>query len=200
MAPPRRDQRATAVVALAASAGGLAALRIVLGALPADLPAAVLVVQHLDPAMPSLLAHILQRHAAIPVVEAVDGTRLEHGHVYIAPPAHHLTVSSDGCVLLTDTPRRHWVRPSADELFESVAREFEGHAVAVVLTGTGKDGAEGTQAVQGGGGTVFVQDPATSQFSGMPLAAIRAGAVSRVVPLEDIADALVELLGRPTAA
>jgi two-component system chemotaxis response regulator CheB len=199
MAPLGAGRRATTVVAVAASAGGVTALKTLLDALPADFSAAVLVVQHLDPASTSQLAHILQRRSRLPVVEAVDGAALEPGHIYVAPPARHLVVAGDGTLHLSDAPLRHFVRPSADELFESVARQFDCNAIAVVLTGTGIDGATGTKAVQVGGGTVVVQDPDTSEFRGMPDAAIRAGGVTMVVRLEDIAAALVELLARERA-
>jgi two-component system chemotaxis response regulator CheB len=194
MAAPGADQSAQTVVAIASSAGGITALKAVIEALPADFPAAVLVVQHLDPASQSQLAQILQRHSAVPVVEATEGAHLEPGHVYIAPPGHHLVVSAEATLHLSDTPLRNFVRPSADELFESVAARFEGHAVAVVLTGTGIDGSVGTLAVQVQGGTVVVQDPETSEFPGMPRAAIRAGAVTKVVPLGQIAGTLVAML------
>jgi two-component system chemotaxis response regulator CheB len=194
MAAPGAPQRAQTVVAIASSAGGITALKAVIEALPADFPAAVLVVQHLDPLAQSQLAHILQRHSAVPVVEASEGAPMEPGHVYIAPPGHHLVVSADDTLHLSDTPLRNFVRPSADELFESVGARFGAHAVAVVLSGTGIDGSVGTRAVQVQGGTVVVQDPETSEFPGMPRAAIRAGAVSQVVPLEGIAGALVALL------
>jgi two-component system chemotaxis response regulator CheB len=194
MAPPEAESRLSSIVAVAASAGGVTALRTLIDALPPDLPAAVLVVQHLDPLGQSQLAHILQRRSQLHVVEAVNGAVPEDGCVYVAPPGRHLVVADDGSLGLTDTPVRHWVRPSADELFESVARHYAGRAIAVVLTGTGSDGAEGSHAVQLQGGTVVVQDPATSEFSGMPRAAIRAGTVTTVVPLTEIAGTLVTLL------
>jgi two-component system chemotaxis response regulator CheB len=194
MAAPGADQSAETVVAIASSAGGITALKAVIEALPVDFPAAVLVVQHLDPAAPSQLAHILQRHSLVPVEEASEGARMETGHVYIAPPGHHLVVSAAGTLHLSDSPLRNFVRPSADELFESVAARLDTHVIAVVLTGTGIDGSVGTLAVQVQGGTVVVQDPETSQFPGMPRAAIRAGAVTKVVPLEQIAGTLVALL------
>jgi two-component system, chemotaxis family, protein-glutamate methylesterase/glutaminase len=203
VAPPEAEPRLPSIVAVAASAGGVTALRTLIDALPRELPAAVVVVQHLDPNSQSQLAHILQRRAHVRVVEAEHGTMPQDGCVYVAPPGHHLVVADDGTLRLTDTPVRHYVRPSADELFESVARRYAGRAIAVVLTGTGSDGAEGSHAVRLQGGTVVVQDPDTSEFPGMPQAAIRAGRVTTVVPLEDIAGTLVDLLAReqrePTA-
>ncbi len=196
MAPPGAGPHDVTVVAVAASAGGITALKTLVDALPADFPAAVVIVQHLDPSMPSHLAHILERRGPLPVVEAQEGDVLEAAHVYVAPPGRHLLVAAGGILHLTDTPMRHFVRPSADELFESLAGGLDRQVVAVVLTGTGSDGAAGSHAVHVGGGSVVVQDPATSQFPGMPRAAIRAGAVTTVVPLDEIAGTLVGLLAR----
>jgi two-component system, chemotaxis family, protein-glutamate methylesterase/glutaminase len=194
MAAHASPEQARSAVAIAASAGGIAALKRIIQGLPADFPAAVLVEQHLDPTAHSRLAHILQRHAAVAVVEATEGAMLEPGHVYVAPPAHHLVLSAGNRLHLTDTPPRNYVRPSADELFESVAAHFEGHAIAVVLSGTGSDGSAGSRSVESQGGLVVVQDPESSEFPGMPRAAIRTVAVTKVVHLDDIATTLMQLL------
>jgi two-component system chemotaxis response regulator CheB len=140
------------VVALAASAGGLRAIEQVLAALPADFPAAIVVVQHLDPRHRSLMASILSRHTALTVQEAREGDRLRPGMVFIAPPNRHLLVNPDGSLSLSQSELVHFVRPSADLLFESVAASFKERAIAVVLTGTGSDGAMGVQAIKKMGG------------------------------------------------
>jgi two-component system chemotaxis response regulator CheB len=192
-APPDPAARPAHVVALAASAGGLAALSHVLSALPPDFPAPVLIVQHLDPHHRSWLAEILGRRAALAVCQAEDGMLPAAGTVYVAPPNRHLLVRGDGTLDLSDSVRVQHVRPSADLLFASLAEVWGGGAIAVVLTGTGKDGAEGVRAVKSRGGTVIVQDEASAEFFGMPGAAIRTGVADRVLPLDDIAPALVEL-------
>jgi len=179
------------VVALAASAGGLGALGEVLAAVPADCPAAFLVLQHLDAKRPSLLPAILDRRTALRTREAADGDRLEPGTVFVAPAGHHLLVNPGGSLSLSHAELVHFVRPSADLLFESVAASFRDRVVAVVLSGSGVDGAAGAVAVKKTGGTVFVQDEATSDFFGMPGAAIAAGAADRVLPLEEIGPAVV---------
>jgi two-component system chemotaxis response regulator CheB len=181
------------VVGLAASAGGLSAISRVLGGLGSEFPAPVLVVQHLDPRHRSLMAEILGRRVEMPVKEAIDGDRLVRGQVYIAPPNHHLLVTSDGTVELTETELVHFVRPSADLLFESMAAGFRDRAIAVVLSGTGSDGAMGARAVHEMGGMVIAQDE-TAEFSGMPNAAIEAGAVDFVLSLPEIAGALRSLV------
>jgi two-component system chemotaxis response regulator CheB len=184
------------VVVLAASAGGLAALTRVLAALPEDFPAPLVVVQHLDPRHRSLMAEILGRRVPLPVKQAETGDRLAPGQVYVAPPDRHLLIGPEGVLSLTDSERVHWVRPSADLLFESAAVYFGPRAVAVVLSGTGRDGDEGVRAVKRAGGTVLVQDHATSEFFGMPAAAIATGSVDLVLPLGEIAPALVALAAK----
>ena len=178
------------IVALAASAGGLKALTDVLGSLPADFPAALVVVQHLDPRHRSLMAQILGKRTGLQVAQAREGDRLAPGHAYIAPPDRHLLVNSDGSLSLTQTQLVHFVRPSADLLFESTAASYKERAIAVVLSGSGQDGAMGVKAIKKMGGTVIVQDEKTAEFSGMPEAARATGAVDFVLALHEIAPAL----------
>lgn len=182
------------VVALAASAGGLQALIAVLSRLPGDLPAAMLVVQHLDPRYPSHLADILSRQTALPVKPAEDGEHLRLGQVYVAPPNRHLLVTTDGAVNLTESELVHFVRPSADLMFESVAACYKDRAIAVVVSGSGSDGAMGVRAIKSMGGTVVVQDPESAEFSGMPKAAVETGVADHVLSLESIGPALVRLV------
>ena len=182
------------IVALAASAGGLRALTEVLGALPADFPVPLVVVQHLDPRHRSLMAEILSKRIALPVKEAREGDRLEPGHAYIAPPNRHLLVNPDKTLTLTQTQLVHFVRPSADLLFESTAASYQERAIAVVLSGSGHDGSMGVKAIKKMGGTVIVQDEKTSEFFGMPEAAQKTGMCDFVLPLPDIAPALQTLV------
>ena len=186
-----------AVVALAASAGGITALSEVLGALPATFPVPVLVVQHLSPHRESIIAEVLGHRTALPVKLAQDGERIVPGAVYVAPPDHHLRITEDGRVRLVVGELVHFVRPSADQLFESVAKAYGPRALVCVLSGTGRDGAQGAVAVKAGGGTVLVQDPASAQFNGMPAAAVHAGEVDQVLPLSEIGPALRRLTGAP---
>lgn len=186
------------IVALAASAGGVFALTEILGKLPAQFPAIVVVVQHLDPRHRSLMPEIFGRRSQLPVDQALDGMKVEPGHVYLAPPDRHLLINGDGTVSLTQTELVNFVRPSADLLFESVAAAYGERAIAVVLTGAGKDGSMGVTAIKARGGTVIVQDEATSEFFSMPSAAIRTGTVDFVLSLNEIPSALVTLVaGEP---
>ena len=187
------------VVALAASAGGLPAISRLLEALPTDFPAAVVVVQHLDPRHRSLMAEILGRRTRLPVKEAQEDDRLTAGAVFVAPPNSHLLVNPDKTLSLSQSELVHFVRPSADLLFESVAACYRERAIAVVLTGTGSDGAMGVQAIKKMGGTVIAQDEKSSDFFGMPGAAIQTGNVDFILPLDEIAPALITLVVKSQA-
>ncbi|WP_405586659.1 chemotaxis protein CheB [Streptomyces sp. NBC_01092] len=175
------------IVAVASSAGGIQALSVLLGALGPDLPVPVLVVQHLDPRHRTVLAEVLARRTELGVKLAEAEEVALPGTVYIAPPDRHLLIGSDGVLTLTNTELVHFVRPSADLLFESVAGAYGQEAIACVLTGTGRDGAMGVDAVKSRGGTVIAQDPETAEFTGMPQAAVHTGAVDFVLPLGEIA-------------
>lgn len=194
MTSPRASATAFDVVAVAASAGGLNAVSHLLAGLPEDFPAAVVLVQHLDPRRPSLMAEILGRRTRLQVRQAREGERIEPGTALVAPPDRHLLVQRDGTLALTRSEQVHFLRPSADLLFESVAAGFGDRAIAVVLTGTGSDGATGVRAVKRTGGTVIAQDNATSEHHGMPEAAIATGCVDLILPLDEIAPALVSLV------
>jgi two-component system chemotaxis response regulator CheB len=193
VAAPGRPLAAFGAVAIAASAGGVQALLEVVRGLPADFGAAVAIVQHLDQSFVSHLAEILARAAAMPVVQATEAGLLRPGAIVVAPPGAHLVVGPGGALTLEASPRVHHVRPAADRLFASVAASFGARAAAVVLTGTGRDGADGVTAIKRMGGRVVVQDEATSAYFGMPGAAIGTGDVDHVLPLGAIAGCLVEI-------
>jgi two-component system chemotaxis response regulator CheB len=142
-----------------------------------------------------MLAAILARRTKLRVKEAEATDVLAPGTAYIAPPDYHLLVNRDGSFTLSQSELVHFVRPSADVLFESVAASFKSRAIAVVLTGSGSDGIMGVQSIKKMGGIVLAQDKATSEFSGMPDSAIGTGAVDLVLPLGDIAAELVRLIG-----
>jgi two-component system chemotaxis response regulator CheB len=193
-AAPALFKGAFDIVALAASAGGLRAISEILAFLPADFLAAIVVVQHLDPRHRSLMADILSRRTALKVKEAQEGARLSPGTAYVAPPNRHLLVNPDGTLSLSQSELVHFVRPSADLLFESVAASYKERAIGVVLSGTGSDGSMGVKAIKKMGGTVIVQDQNTSEFFGMPSAAMQTGCVDFVLSLDEISSALVTLV------
>lgn len=182
------------VVAVAASAGGLNALSRVLGDLPEEFSAPLLVVQHLDPRHKSLMAQILARRTALSVEEARDGEEIQEGHIYVAPSNKHLLVAAGGILSLTQSELVNFVRPSADLMFESIAACFGDKVIAVILSGSGSDGTNGLKAVKKMGGTTIAQDEKTSEHFGMPGSAIKTGCVDFVLSLEEIAPALVMLV------
>ena len=157
---------------------------------PADLPAAVLIVLHMTTHHESMLTRILARRTSLTAKEAQDGEALRRSVVFVAPADTHLLVSADGTSHLGKSELMHYVRPSADVLLLSLAREYPGRCLAVVLSGTGVDGAAGAAAVKQAGGHVVAQNEATSQHFGMPGAAILAGGVDQVLPLSRIGGAV----------
>jgi two-component system chemotaxis response regulator CheB len=129
------------------------------------------------------------------VKQAEHGDLMEEGTVYVAPPDAHLLVGADGALRLERSELVHHVRPSADALLLSIAKDYEGRCLAVVLSGTGIDGAAGAAAVKQAGGTVLAQDEATSEHFGMPGAAILTGAVDQVLPIIAIGTAVIDFIG-----
>jgi two-component system, chemotaxis family, protein-glutamate methylesterase/glutaminase len=193
--PPERFHGAAYdVVAIASSAGGLTALTKVVSELPDSFPAAILVVQHLDPRHRSLMADLVDRRTALATKQAEAGDRVRPSTILIAPPAKHMLVNPGGTIALTETELVNFVRPSADLLFESVAANYRERAIAVILTGSGHDGSGGAQAIKKMGGTVIAQDAESSDFFGMPSSAIEAGSVDYVLPLAEISTALIHLV------
>lgn len=188
------------VVALAASAGGLSVLREVLSGLPGDFPAPVLVCQHraCRPPGEDALVQILSRSCALTVVQARSRMALRSGVIYVAPPDRHLVISR-GCVVLSHGAAVHLNRPSADMLFESLAAEFRAGVIAVVLSGSLRDGAVGVVKVKAAGGRVIVQEPWTAECPGMPNAAVASGCADLILPLPRIANAITTLAMVPGA-
>ncbi|MBM2616255.1 chemotaxis protein CheB [Actinoplanes sp. LDG1-06] len=183
------------VVALVASAGGVEALARVLAALPADLPAAVLVALHQDPNRASLLPAVLARAARLPVEEAANNHLMRPGHVLVTPPGNHLLVTSEARIGLIATGPLPPARPSADLLLSTLAVTCGARALAVILTGMGHDGQAGVRAIAHCGGTILAQNEATSDFPSMPAAAVTTGRVQQILALDTIADAIVKHVG-----
>ncbi len=176
------------VVGIAASAGGPAALAVILPAI-GELQAPVLIVQHLDPRFVDGFRDWMVRVSALPVEMAEDGTRLRRGVVYLAPHGLHLKLGSGRRTVLDPQPARLH-RPSADELFLSMASSAGSQGIGVVLTGMGDDGAVGLRALHLAGGSTLVQDRESSAVYGMPSAAGRLEAADRELPLDRIAVAI----------
>jgi two-component system chemotaxis response regulator CheB len=176
-------------VVIGASAGAIEALGALLPLLPPSAPWPVIVVVHLPPNRPSLLASLFARRSALPVREAEDKIPVASG-IWFAPPDYHLLVESSRTFALSiDAPLNH-SRPSIDALFETAAEAYGRALVAVVLTGASSDGANGAKAVRDAGGFVIVQDPATAEATTMPLQAIERAHPQWVASIPEIAKAL----------
>lgn len=184
------------LVTVAASAGGVTALQGLLRLLPAELPAALLLVMHLPTTGGSSLARVLGRASRLPVDFAADGQRPEPGRVLVAPPNRHLLVAGD-LLRLSPGPRQKGVRPAADPLFFSAAVARGPGAIGVVLSGALDDGSAGCAAIEAAGGLVAVQDPAEAEYPSMPRAAIARSGHAHVADLEGLAAYLTGQAGQP---
>jgi two-component system chemotaxis response regulator CheB len=182
------------LVVIGCSTGGPPALTEVIPHLPGDLAAAVIVVQHMPAGFTNALARRLDSLSALPVTEAVEGEHLVNGHVYIAPGDFHLLVARDKRLHLNHGPSVHGVRPSIDVTLESVAAVFGRSTSLAILTGMGKDGADGAAKVEAAGGKVFTQDEATCVVYGMPRVAFERTRSATQLPLDQIAHALAASL------
>lgn len=182
------------IIVLGASAGGVEALTSVVGSLPPDVGAAVLVVLHISPVGLSVLPDILERAGKLPAIHPADGELLKPDRVYVAPPDHHLLVHR-GRVGVSRGPTEHRARPAIDPLFRSAAAAYGPQVVGVVLSGTLDDGTEGLRAINARGGVSVVQDPEDALFPGMPASAVRYADPQHIVALRDI-PALLEGLAR----
>lgn len=170
-------------------------MRFVYG-LPADLPAAILIVVHIQPHAKSILPDLLTRAGPLPAAHAVDGEPIKPGRIYVAPPDRHLLVEA-GVVRLSSGPRENHARPAVDPLFRSAALAYGRRVVGVVLSGALSDGTAGLWDVKQRGGIAVVQDPGDAVYPSMPHSAMDQVPVDHVLPLAEIPGVLVELVGKP---
>ena len=193
-------QRAAQAVVIASSTGGPRALAAIVPHLARSLPAAVLIVQHMPAGFTKSMARRLDAVSPLRIDEAEDGEPVTSGRGYVAPGGLHMTVKDDGAgpvIALLDSPPVWGERPAADMLFRSAAEVFGRETIAVVLTGMGRDGAEGTLAIRDAGGRALIQDRETATIFGMPGAALQQAGADRVAPLAEIGKAIVELTEAP---
>jgi two-component system chemotaxis response regulator CheB len=184
---PRRD-----LVVIGASAGGVETLKRVVERLPSDLSASVLIVLHIAPDSPSLLANILSRSGPLPCRSAREAEPLNQGEILVAPPNHHLMVE-DSHVHLSVGPRENGHRPAVDVLFRSAAAAMGDRVIGVILSGTRGDGSLGLAAVKAAGGATIVQDPEEALYAGMPTSALAHVAADAVVPSELVAGTIAAM-------
>ncbi|BCD60207.1 two-component system, chemotaxis family, CheB/CheR fusion protein [Nitratiruptor sp. YY08-14] len=186
-------------MALGASAGGYEALQEFIKNLDEaySKDIAFVITQHLDPTHPTLLKDLLSRYTTLPIKMIYDHQKIEPGVIYICPPNNNLTVNEQQEFILTPPGEKGFPKPSINLFLKSLAKHFDGDIVAIVLSGTGSDGAEGIMAVKNAGGITIAQDPKEAKYSSMPQAAIQTGCVDLVLPVKDIAKNLLKILNIP---
>lgn len=184
------------IIAIGASAGGVQALRRLIAELPVDLPAAVLVAQHVSPTARSVMPDILSRAGRLPCRHAREGDAIGTAAIYVAPPDRHLLVARDR-LLVRRGPRENGTRPAADALFRSAAVSHGPAVIGVVLTGMLDDGTAGLVAIRRCGGIGVVQDPDDADWPDMPRNAIRGDSPMHCLPLADMASLLGRLVREP---
>lgn len=182
------------VIGIGASAGGLEAIRELVSHLPKTGDAAYVVVQHLSPKYKSILATLIERETALTVQDIEDNMPIERNRVYVAPPNHDVIFREQRFHLTTLQPGALGPKPSIDLFFSSLAEEGGERAVGIILSGTGSDGAYGMRAIRGAGGITIAQEPQTSKYDGMPIAAIETDCVDLILPPADIGDRLGRIL------
>src|SRR5579859_3324790 len=193
MAPSRDNANLYSLVVVGSSAGGIEALSTLVATLPADFSAPLVLAQHLDPHHLSHLGEILARRSALPVRTVLDHERLEPGVVYVVPSNRHAEIADHTVrVSADDLPEETRPKPSVDRLLTSAAHAYGEQLIAVILTGTGSDGAAGAREVKAAGGTVIIEDPATAAYPGMP-ESLGPAAVDFVSDLEQIGPLLYNL-------
>jgi two-component system, chemotaxis family, protein-glutamate methylesterase/glutaminase len=191
------------VLTVGSSTGGPDALTSVLPKLPASFPVPVVIVQHMPPVFTRMFAQRLDSKCALSVKEAEDGDLVVPGRVLIAPGDRHLELARTGASVvarLTSAPPESFCRPAVDVLFRSVAQHYGGNVLAVVLTGMGSDGARGAEVLRRAGAEVVAQDEASSVVWGMPGAVVGAGLAHRVLPLDQVARDVQDVVARGRAA
>ncbi len=187
------------VVALGASAGGLDALKNLLGALPSGNGMAFILIQHLDPTHESMMVDLLAGYTSMTVRQATDGMLVECEQLYTIPPGSYLSVGN-GALHLSQPEARHGARLPFDFLLRSLAEEYGDRAICVVLSGMGADGTVGLKAVKERCGLVIAQDPEEAGYDGMPRSAITTGVVDLVLPVEEIPKAIIKYARRMARA
>ncbi|WP_148218576.1 chemotaxis protein CheB [Methylotenera versatilis] len=185
----QKSKRVFPIVGIGASAGGLEAFEDFFRHCDPDIGLAFVLVPHLDPSHVSMLTEILQRSTKMPVIEAQDQTKVEANRVYIIPPNREMAIIH-GKLQLSVPTVSHGQRMPIDGFLRSLAEDQNENAIGIILSGTGSDGTLGLRAVYGAGGNCFVQEPATAKYDGMPTSAIKAGYVTKVLPVANMPEAL----------
>lgn len=182
------------IVAIGTSTGGPRALQEVIPKLPADLPAAVLIVQHMPKGFTHSLAERLNQQSKIRVKEGAEGDRIENGLAILAPGGYHMTLERGGIIGLNQDPPIWGVRPAVDVLFKSIAQNYPAQVITVVLTGMGHDGAEGVAVLKEKKAKSIAEDKSTCVVYGMPKSVVDKGLADKILPLHQVAEGIIQLL------
>ena len=183
------------LIGIGASAGGLEAIRELLKNAPAEVPGAYVVVQHMSPKHKSLLRSLIDRETHLKVVDLESGMQPQENAVYVTPPRNDVVYQDGKLFLVEPSTSVASPKPSVDRFFVSLAEGAGTHAIGIILSGTGSDGAYGVQAIRGAGGTTFAQHEKTAKYDGMPLAAVNTGCVDLVMAPDEIGQHLAKLPG-----
>jgi len=183
------------IIVIGVSAGGIKALRTLVAGLPHNLKASLFIVMHIPASPSSALPQILSRAGPLSALHPAEGTVIEQGKIYVAPPDYHLIIE-EGYLHLGTGPKEHYVRPAVNVLFRSAAQSYGPHVVGVVLTGFGQDGADGLLTIKRHGGVAVIQDPHDAPFPFMPQSALALAHnhVDYVIPLSNMAPLLIGLV------
>ena len=187
--------RSFPIVGIGASAGGLEALEVFLKNVPAKCGVAFVIVQHLDPTHKDMMVELLQRVTAIPIVQVSDCLKIEADHVYVIPPNKDMSLLH-GSLHLLDPVVRRGLRLPVDFFFRSLADDLQEQSIGVILSGMGSDGSLGLRAIKENGGGIFVQEPSSAKFDGMPRSAIDACPVDVIAPVEELPGKILAWLSR----
>jgi len=185
---PSRD-----IVVIGASRGGVEALQGIVAALPPNLQSTLLIVLHTTPTHVSQIPAILSAAGPLPAEHGRNGARIECGHIYVAPPDHHMTVGPIGFIQLNQGPKDNYTRPAADPLFRSAASIYGSRAIGIILTGGGSDGTKGLIAIEQAGGLAIVQDPDDALDPDMPMSALLRDNPNLCLPLSEIPGVIIRL-------
>lgn len=184
------------IVAIGTSSGGPKALKEVIPVFPADFPGTIVIVQHMPAGFTASLANRLDQESEISVKEAEEGDQIKPGLALIAPGGYHMELDHQGKVLLNQSPTKWGVRPCVDYLFTSTGKHFTNRVIGVVMTGMGRDGAEGMKVIKDNNGYGLVEDKSTALVYGMPGSVIKAEAYDEIIPLHQIPFTIIDLIER----
>ena len=188
-----KNKKIDAVV-IGASTGGPKALQEVLTKFPANLGVPVFVVQHMPEGFTKVFSERLDKACNMKVIEAAEGMKISNDTIYIAKGGQHMTIDSNNTIHLNEEPPIWGVRPAVDKLFNSAIKVYKGNLVSAILTGMGRDGADGTANIKDNGGITISEDKSTCTIYGMPKAAFETGKVDFVVPLNEIASNIIRIV------